>query len=53
MPLADLLGLLSVPGLKPPRGQHWTWWALWSVWAGFWLMILALTAYVVVTWFLN
>ncbi len=42
MNLPDLLGFLSIPGLKPPLGKHWTWWVLWSVWAGFWVAMLAL-----------
>jgi hypothetical protein len=45
--LPDLIGFLSIPGLKPPYGQHWTWWALWSLWAGFWLAMLALAGVIV------
>jgi hypothetical protein len=42
MSLPDFLGFFSIPGLKPPLGQHWSWWVLWSLWAGFWLGIVVL-----------
>ncbi|MBU7588877.1 MAG: hypothetical protein KAF42_06670 [Sphingopyxis terrae] len=42
MQLLDLLGLFSIPGIRPPLGQHWGWWALWVLWVGFWLMLAAI-----------
>ncbi|MCZ8136382.1 MAG: hypothetical protein O9266_08760 [Porphyrobacter sp.] len=42
MHLLDLLGFFSIPGLKPPRGEHWGWWVLWGLWVSFWLALLAI-----------
>lgn len=49
MALPDLAGFLTIPGLKPPVGQHWTWWVLWAVWAGFWIALLGLAIYLVIS----
>jgi len=48
MSLPDFLGFFSIPGLKPPLGQHWSWWVLWSLWVGFWLGIMVLAGVFVV-----
>lgn len=42
MGLPDPLGFLTIPGLRPPFDQHWSWWVLWSLWAGFWIGIFVL-----------
>jgi hypothetical protein len=47
--LPDLAEFLTIPGLKPPLGQHWTWWVLWLIWTGFWIALLGLAIYVVAT----
>ncbi len=47
MTLPALAEMLNLPWLKPPVGQHWTWWVLWSVWTGFWLALLGVVFYLV------